>query len=648
MKNKPALVCTVLLLLSALHLYAGKYSGCAHSNKQPAAAKTTLADNREDDYDVKHLRFDLNVTDTGVFVWGNVTTTAQVTATGMGQYVFELNNLMIVDSAKVNGLSMTVTGTGSVRTITLPSALPAGAMFSAQIFYHGVPPPGGGFFNGLTHALSGAGTHMLYTVSDPWVAMVWWPSKQSATDKIDSVDMFVTVPDGVVDGSNGVLVSVDKTTTPGFWTYHWKTNYPIDYYLISLAVARYAEYRSHVYFTGSTDSMLVQNFFIDTATFNPAYKANFDSIGLFVDYFSSLFGRYPFWKEKYGVCYTNLPGGMEHQTMTTIGVPNTTTIAHELAHQWFGDNVTYNTWGDVWLSEGFATYAEQLYLSQFRGEAASKALRQSYLANILTAPAGMVYVNDTTTSDSLFHQPTVYKKGQGVVGMLRCMAPADSLFFKALRIYQQTYAYGNASTANLNAIINSVYGMNLDTFFQQWIYGRGYPIYTASWNQAGTTVFVKLIQNTSTPAYTPNFHTPLAMKLNNGATDTTVWVYNTADTQIFTFNWANPVTSVQLNPDAWTVCKVIGPIKKDTTLSTGSILPGRIRIFPNPTKNHWQVQQLPDDTRLTLTDMSGRILWQGKSSSGTSTIPGAQLPAGNYLLQLDNGNYTEGVQLTHW
>ena len=646
MKTKLIIICSVLLLY-AVDIHAVKYYQ-SPKKVTSGAGKTTLADPAEDNYDIKHLRFDLNMTDTSVYLWGNVTTTAQVTASSMSQYVFELNTLMVIDSAKVNGTLYPVTGTGTVRTITLGSALPGGSSFDAQIYYHGVPPPGGGFFNGLTHSVSGGGTHMVYTVSDPWVAMVWWPAKQSALDKIDSVDMFVTVPSGIVDGSNGVLVNVDKTTLAGFWTYHWQTHYPIDYYLISVAVAKFAEYKSYMHFTGSTDSMLIQNFFIDTTTFNPAYKANFDSIGQIVDYYSSLFGRYPFWQEKYGVCYTDLPGGMEHQTMTTIGVPATYIIAHELMHQWFGDHVTYDSWHETWLSEGFATFSEQLFLAHFWGDAAGKAHRQLLLNMALSAPCGRLYVDDTTTSDSLFHQATVYDKGQGVVTMLRYMASADSLFFKALRVFQQTYGYGNASITNLNAVMNSVYGMNLDTFFQHWIYGRGYPVYKVTWNQDGSNVFVQLIQSASCPSYTTHFNTPVELQLHSATGDTVVWAYNTADNEIFTFTWDHPVSSVILNPDYLTVCKQSGLVKQDTLLSVGKILSPKINIFPNPAKNYWQIEQLPDDTGLTLTDMNGRVLWQGRSNKGTAIIPGERLPAGNYMLNVTGSKNTICVKLSHW
>ncbi len=641
MKIKIILICSALLMLT-LNSYAQQH-------RKHSGNKTTLADPGEDDYDVKYLRFNLNVTDTSVHISGDVSTTAQVVADSMTAYVFELDTLMTIDAATVDGVSCTLTTSGSVRTLTLPWTLAAGSMFTAQIFYHGVPPPGGGFFNGLTHAVSSGGTNMVYTISDPWVALDWWPAKQSVDDKIDSVDMFVTVPSGVADGSNGVLVNVDTSSTPGFATYHWQTHYPITYYLISIAVARYAQEKYYHHFPGSTDSMLIQNFFLDTATFYPSYKANFDSLGLILDYYDSLYGRYPFWQEKYGVCYTTLPGGMEHQTMTTIGVPYTWTIAHELTHQWFGDHVSYLTWGDVWLSEGFATFDEQLFYEHFWGPAAGFGRRNYYLNMAFGDACGELYVTDTTTANTLFYQPTVYAKGQGVVTMLRYLAPQDSLFFKGLRTYQQTYGFSNASTADLKAIMETAYGgMNLDTFFHQWVYGKGFPVYAVRWNQTGSSVAVRLVQTRSCPSsYDTTFSTPLELELHSGSLDTIIKVYNNVDTQWYTFNWAPTIDTVMLNPDIWTICKQIGHAIHDPGLGVTTIVQGALKVSPNPSSNNWQIDGLTENTALTLTDINGRIIWKGKSSKGTTVIPGDKLPPGDYFLKPGDGN-TDSIKLVHW
>ena len=646
MKAKSILICCTFILL-AVNLYAQKHAGNKH--------RVTLADPGETNYDMKHLTFNLNVCDTSLNISGNVATTAQVVGTPMSSYMFELDTLMVIDSAKVNGslypvvtTITTLNPTGFLRTITLPTAIPVGNLFTAQIYYHGVPPPGGGFFNGVTQTTSAYGTPMLYTISDPWAAADWWPAKQDVDDKIDSVDMNITVPAGEVDGSNGLLLGIDSTSQPGYWTYHWQTHYAITYYLISMSVSQYAIESYYHHFAGSTDSMLIMNFFMDTAEFYPLYKAGFDSIGMIIDYYDSLYGRYPFWQEKYGVCYTSLPGGMEHQTMTTIGVPYTWVIAHELTHQWFGDHVSYLTWPEVWLSEGFATFDEQLFYNKFWGAAAGLAHRKQYLGIAISNPCGEVYVTDTDTHTTIFAESTVYAKGQGVVTMLRNLAPTDSLFFKGLRTYQQTYGFSNASVADLKAIMESTYGISLDTFFNQWIYGSGFPEYKISWNQIGSNVYVQLIQSQSCAAITNHFSTPLQLGLYSATSDTIIKVYNSLDTQMYTFTWPQAMDSFALDPNVQTICTSIGHIVHDATLGIANITSSSIQILPNPSKNYWEVTQLPDNTELILTDITGRMLWQGKSAGGNTMIPGESLPTGDYFLKLDNGNSPVTVKLVHW
>lgn len=648
MKRTLTLLCTYILLLSGYFVASGQHDGaCMQSKKgKKAAAKpTALGDMAENDYDVKHWEFNLNMSDTSIYVQGNVATRAQVTAATMNTYVFELSNAFTIDSARVNGVLLPVTTTGNIRRITLPITLTTGSMFQARIWYRGMPPTGSGFFNGITHTVSSGGTHMVFTVSDPWVALNWWPTKQSVLDQADSVDMFVTVPENVVDGSNGKLVNVDKTSIPGKWTYHWKTNYPIDYYLISLAIAKYSEY-THYWHFADGDSVLIQNFLMDTASFVAPHKSKFDSAGHLIDYFSSLIGRYPFWQEKFGMCFTTLGGGMEHQTMVTIGVTDIETIAHELMHQWFGDHVTYGSWRDMWLSEGFASYAEHLYREHFRDAASARQRRAEHLNRALARPCGRTYLTDTTTSDSLFTADQYYKASL-ILHTLRTMAPHDSIFFKVWRTYQSTYAFGNATTGDFKAIAESIYGRNLDTFFNQWIYGRGYPVFKTRWNQVGNKVFVRLLQSQSCAPYTKHFYLPVQLQLRAAGVDTFVTIYSTADTQTFTFDWVPTVTSVLINPNVLTVLKNDGVAKDATITGVGMIEKGGIRIHPNPTEDSWEIEQVPEDTGLALMDMTGKIIWEGRGGTGNVIVPAAHLPSGSYLLKL-TGAMTEQVKLVRW
>jgi aminopeptidase N len=585
----------------------------------------------EDYYDIKHVAFDLRLSDTSIFVDGNVKTTAQVVVPTMNVYAFELDSMLTIDSIIFNGqYSLTSTNVGYIRKATLPFSINQGATFTIHVYYSGTPPTGTGFFTGIMHDVQG-GVDMVYTISDPYATKDWWPAKQSLQDKIDSVDMHVTVPDYCKVGSNGLLMAT-VPAGPGLLQYQWKTRYPIAYYLVSLAIADYAEQTSYMHFSNSNDSMLIHNFFYDSTNFATLHGAKFDSSALMVDYFSTLFGRYPFWKEKYGHCFTTLGGGMEHQTMTTIGVTDTRTIAHELCHQWFGDNVTYNQWDDVWLSEGFATYAEQLFIEHWWGTAAMKTYRTGQYNNVMSQVGGRVIVDDSLNINALFNPRLVYRKGAAVAHMLRFMAPDDNTYFSALQQFQGQHAYSMATTTDLKTTMESAYGTNLDTFFNQWVYGEGYPKYIVHWSQAGPDVTVQLNQTTSVPTSIPLFHTPIEIRLKSPYGDTIVKVYNNQQQQDFHFTFSNWMNGVEIDPNNWILDKVT------QTLNVSEETKAKFSVSPNPTKDQWLVRNLAGDETLRLTDAAGRIVWTGRSSKGNTVIPAQQLPAGNYILQIGEVN----------
>ncbi|HXS36471.1 MAG TPA: M1 family aminopeptidase [Flavipsychrobacter sp.] len=631
--NQKKLLYILLLLFISINVYAGDYTKEKHALAQ-RLAKTTLADIAENDYDVQYVKFNLNLTNISTTITGDVTTRARVTNSSLTKYVFELNNDLTIDSLKLNGVLSTVTTSGTVRSVVLSTPLSYGSVFNAEIFYHGEPASGTGLFGlGLVQANFPSGTQILYTLSDPYTASDWWPSKQSLTDKIDSADIWVTIPTGTEAGSNGLLQKV-VTIDSSHIQYQWKTRYPIDYYLLSVAVAPYRDYSSYMHFTGSTDSMLIQNFFFDTTTFVPAYKANFDSVGMMVNYLSTLYGRYPFYKEKYGMCFSNLNGGMENQTMTTIGVTETPLIAHELGHQWFGDHVTYSSWGDIWLSEGFASYTEQLFVEHFWSKAAAYDYRTVRYNNVLSYTNGSVYVTDTNNTSRVFDIRLTYYKGAAVVHMLRFIAPNDSMFFQVLKNYQQQYAFGLANTDSLKKMAESVYGQNLDTFFNQWIYGQGYPTFSIKWNQKGSNVTLQLNQTASDPSVTKLFATPLEIQLSSSSGDTVVRVYNDEASQLYNFTWDKTIDSIAIDPNNWILNKV-GTISEDTTLGVQQLKKNTIRVYPNPSNDNWQVDNLQNGSVIILTNVQGQIIWKERVNASSITIPCKDLANGSYFLQVD-------------
>lgn len=607
-------------------------------------AKTTVADPAEDSYDVTYVRLNIKANNLSVGLAGDVITQAKVVAGSMPSYVFELNNQYIIDSVLVNGQNFPVTHNGDVHTATLANPLLQNAAFTAQVFYHGAINPGTAFYStGIRNQSSPTwGNSVTYTMSEPYESKDWWPVKQSLTDKIDSADIWIVVPSGLKAGSNGILTGINVMPNSD-WRYEWKSRYPIDYYLLSFSVASYVDYSFYTHLPNSTDSVLVQNYVYDNPQTLPYFKNRIDSIGLMIQYLSQLFGKYPFWQEKYGHCMAPLSGGMEHQTMTTLGNFGTTLSVHELGHQWFGDNVTCQTWKDIWLNEGFASYTEYLYVEHFWSPAAAYLYMFDKHNKVLMDTAGSVYVDDTTDENRIFDDRLTYDKGASIVHTLRFVFNNDSLFFAALQNYQQQYAHQTATTEDFKNSVAQTLGQNLDTFFNQWIYGEGHPIYSAHWNQVGNWVFVQLDQTTSHPSVTA-YNTPLEFQFFSPQGDTIVRVQSSQLSQNFSFYWGRPMSGMTIDPNDW-ILNAFGSITQDPTLGVDQITNvHRATVTPNPTKGNWLIKNMGEDCVWQLTDVNGKMLGTG-TASGEATIPADQLPSGFYLLRIRQGKAVENIKL---
>ncbi len=626
-----SLVVLLAIVAGTIASYAHNY--CSQSNTG-VKAKVTVATPEEDYYDVHYIKLDLNATNQSTAISGSATTKATVVVPSMSEYYFELINQLTIDSAKVDGQLMPVTSVSSVvHKIALPTPLPANTDFTVEIFYHGAPVGGTSFFTiGILNGTAiGTNDKVTHTVSPAYHSRDWFPCKQSLRDKIDSVDVWITVDDTLKVASNGLLKQVTPMNA-GKHRFEWASRYPIDFYLISFAVAPYVEYNYYMHF-GPNDSMLVQNYIYDHPLILQDYKDELDSIADYINYFSEIFGPYPFKNEKFGTCLAPLGGGMENQTMVTLGNLDPTLITHELAHMWWGDNVTCATWKDVWINEGWATYAEQLFMEYFRGAAAAKAERTAVFNSVMTGVGGSVYVADTTTDVSIYNYRLTYEKGASVAHMLRYIIDNDSLYFQTLRNFNQQYAYSTATTEDLKSVAEQVSGLDLDTFFHQWIYKEGYPRYSARWIQNGNQVKVELSHTSSRPLSVPVFKLPVELRLKSAQGDTIIRVYNDQATQLYSFDWSQQVDSVFIDPNDHLVNRVL-TISKDPSLSVGSLREHELRIFPNPSAQGWKLEGLLPGSKLVLNDMNGRKVWEGLATTDSLVIPSALLAPGTYLLTI--------------
>ena len=254
---------------------------------------------------------------------------------------------------------------------------------------------------------------------------------------------------------------VDIDTIADTLVYYWKHRYPITPYLVSIAVSDYREYSYYIHFSNG-DSLLFSNYL-----YQKDFEKNKEKIkqtDRFMQFYDSLFVPYPFMKEKYGHVQFPIGGGMEHQTISSMGYFDYEIISHELAHQWFGDAITCGSWMDIWLNEGFATYCTGLCY-EFLDPYWWPRWKNLVIEKITSEEGGSVYPKDTVSVRALFDSRLTYRKAAYVLHMIRWTIGDDN-FFQAIRNYlsNSKLSYAFAKTENLISIFEEVADTSLSIF----------------------------------------------------------------------------------------------------------------------------------------------------------------------------------------
>jgi aminopeptidase N len=585
-------------------------------------------------YDVKFYHLDLNAGRTNKVISGFVRSLSEVTAAAFDTFAVELHNTMIIDSSRINGNLMTPVRVGDAVSYVLPSVLPVGSMINATIYYHGTAPSinGSAIGDGFNNGTSGAwGNQVTWSLSQPYSAYEWWPCKQSLKDKIDSSEVFITTDSTNKAGSNGLLKNV--VTVGNKKRYEWKNTHMIDYYLISVAIAKYVDYSIYAHPAGTTDSILIQNYVYDNPATLPNFQATIDETAGLIEYFSDIFGMYPFADEKYGHCMAPFSGGMEHQTMTSLGFFDFGLIAHELGHQWWGDHVTCKTWNDIFVNESFATYSEHLAIQHFDPTNAP-ANMQSIHSNVMSQPGGSVYNPDTVSVNRIFSSRLSYNKGCAIIHTLRFVINNDSLFFLTLRTYQNQFHDGTAGVDDFKIVAETVTGIDLTQFFAQWIYGEGFPTFAVRWNQVGNTFYLKNTETVSMSAVTPLFITPLEYRLMRATGDTIIKLNQTQAIENYSFTVGGTVTNVNTDPNNWVLNN--GSVVHDVNLvglNKSRTITSHIKVFPNPAKDQLTIV-CSEKSNYVVHDITGKQLLQGVLTNGPTNVNIETLSTGMYFLQV--------------
>ncbi|GAA3938401.1 M1 family metallopeptidase [Actinomadura viridis] len=436
-------------------------------------------------YDVRHYDLDLTYDPGSDQLDGIVTINARATQ-NLSSFDLDLSG-MDVERVRVGRYRADFRRRGQELTITPRRGLRAGRDFKVTIVYGGVPqtivasPIVGGSPYGFLHTPDGA-----FVAAEPDGASTWFPCNDHPSDKA-TYDYTITVPKGLRAVANGVLTEQytgeetfgGRRSDTAASIFRWREKRPMATYLTTIDIGRW-DVRTGTTPLGTPNYVAVDPTIV---------KAQPDVVGYFydttaeaTDLWTRTWGPYPFGTTGAIVDDARFSGKPLGFSLETQGKPvysavrDTLTIAHELAHQWFGDSVTPARWKDIWLNEGFATWSH-LYWNQLHGgPSVQEAVRLVYGSRPYPDPPGNPYwsvVIADPGSERMFNQ-RVYTGGAMVLQFLRERI-GDETFFRLLRTWAADHRYGNVTTEQFTALAERISGQDLAGFFQTWIYSPGKP-----------------------------------------------------------------------------------------------------------------------------------------------------------------------------
>jgi aminopeptidase N len=521
------------------------------------------------DFDINYYLIDLNINPAGKSIAGTVLVRSKI-VNSTNYVTLDLNSSLLVKSIKSGNKILSFNHKNDELTVNLDRIYNYGEVTEITIEYSGNP---GSTF----HFDSSNGMPWIWTLSEPYGSKDWWPCKNFPDDKADSVRLKITVPTGLIVASNGNLLSVtenDNNTS----TFTWVESYPIVSYLVSLAIHPYKTVNQHFKYS-QTDSMPVIHY-ITPANFEnnrEAYKITTTML----EAFSGMFGLYPFTNEKYGHAEFPWNGGMEHQTISSMLGPYEFLIAHELAHQWWGDMITCRDFHHIWLNEGFATYSEALWQEFKSGKEAlhNTMYSKRYLGR------GKIYVDDIEEQGRIFSQGLSYNKASWVLHMLRNVV-GDDMFFQILKAYRNSdKRFSTAVTDDFKEVCEEITQTDLDYFFDQWIYGDFHPVYLYDWNyREGDFSFrteLSILQFQTDEIY----KMPIDVSIMTETGEEKFRVFNDRQMQVFEFYTSSKPLSLIVDKDNWILKEIregIGIANHDNNNMLFSITGDGSLGFENP------------------------------------------------------------------
>ena len=584
-------------------------------------------------YDLQYQRMDVNLDPAVNYISGSVTAHF-VSKEPMSAIYFDFTDQIPVSAVTYHGTALVFEQLPTKELkITFPNSISTNTLDSLTINYSGVPDNSGRtYFYVGTHA----GSPVLSTLSEPYGAQNWFPTKQSMNDKIERFDFKITTPDLYSVAANGSLKSETLLNGNKKLTF-WRTEYPMAAYLAALSIGDFVKFNDTI---GASSFPFVNYLYPDTSN-NAGVLENIEWTKQAMAIFETYFGPYPFADEKYGHMEFAVNGAaMEHQTMSSMNSFGKFTIAHELAHQWFGDKITCGSWNEAWLNEGFATFGEYLiYEKNSMTPAEFLNHLQFHLNSITSLPGGSIYVNDSELGNipAVFSGRLTYQKGAFVLRMLKWILGDDD-FYQMLREYvaNPNFAYQYATTENFKNQLFISTGKDFTEFFNDWIYGEGYPTYTIKWNQPVANQNLHfLISQTQSHSSVSFFEMPLPVKVTgtNGEVANLV-LNNSQDNQNFSELINFKVANVSFNDDLQIIEKNSTVIYDPSLLKAESSQKQKVILYPNPVENEINFKGISRQTAYEIYNMEGVLIEKGNYHP-SSSIKVSTLPTGIYLIKIN-------------
>ena len=612
------------------------------------------------------------------FLKGNVTTHFITKGSNTTQVTFDFNNIFTIDSVTYHGAKLVPANIAwpspKILQLTFPTAiLTTGTLDSLCIFYKGTPPAATGQLLGYQRGVSGSNNYV-YTLSESYEDRDWWPCKHDMTDKIDSIDINVSVPSAFWVATNGKMI--DSAISGSSRIFKFKHRYPIASYLVSLGIAKYNRYYRSPVNVNRTNVPVVYNLFPgkSTSSYNNILAA-LDKSKAEIIAFSGKYGDYPFKNEKHGYYEFGFGGGMEQQTFSGMGgsaITSWSTIAHELAHQWFGDKVTCATWSDLWLNEGFARYNEIVAAELVSGLGNPVTHRGTIKNAARTSTTTPVYISNIASSNTIWtsaNTTAIYDKGCMVISMIRTLL-GDTKFFQACNNYlnDSTLAYHAATTADLQRHVENQFGAGMNAFFDAWIYGFGIPTYLVNWNSSGNTITLQFNQSRSAGASVSYLPMPVVIKVANAAstTSTTLIMYDRGDSifvagngiaagvagHTISFNLSFTPSTVTFDPSNVTIAtgstSLVSSLKTSGAITTKESFANSVIIYPNPTADKINIVRKGKGSNavVSIINIKGETVLRKNIFKEMENMNIQALQTGSYFIQIiENGFVTSTNKL---